>query len=204
MYTPKHFQMTETEIKTFIKQNAFATLTLIDDGNLIQAAVPLLYLEDTHQFIGHFAGQNAFCAALSVKPTRTVSISIIGADGYIGAGWYPDNEQVPTWNYEMITGKGQITSLDNRDDKLDVLKQMTTHFEVRAGSDWTIDKLPEKKREAMLNAILAFEISDLKLEGKAKLSQNKTEEQRRALIENLPETVEHSLKTRMMASIIEN
>ena len=204
MYTPKHFQMTEAEVNTFIQRHAFATLSLIDSGELIQAVVPVLYLEDSDQFIGHFAGQNGFSEAISSDHMRAVSISIIGADGYIAAGWYPDNEQVPTWNYEMVSGKGLIKRLDERADKLKVLEQMTAHFEVQAGSDWTIEKLPEKKREAMLKAIVAFEITAFELEGKAKLSQNKTDEQRRALIERLPETAEHSLKSRMKASLIEN
>jgi transcriptional regulator len=108
-------------------------------------------------------------------------IAVTSADAYVSPDWYVTPEQVPTWLYETVhlTGPVKIASAPRKRDHID---DLTAQFESPAdGPAWTPEKLTSGRREAMMNAIVAVEMDIEAVEGSAKLNQNKSDADFRAV-----------------------
>ncbi len=64
--------------------------------------------------------------------------------------------------------------------KIDVLQKMFESYEAAFKTQW--DELPQKYKNALLKEIVAFEIEVTEIQGKQKLSQNKTAKERENII----------------------
>jgi transcriptional regulator len=78
---------------------------------------------------------------------------------------------VPTWNYAAVHAYGCPRILNGSETE-SVIRGMIESFEAAYHAQY--DQLPGDFRRRMLNGIVAFEIAASRLEGKRKLSQNKT------------------------------
>lgn len=195
MYTPKHFEMPVEQYANFIEQ--FPLATIISRHQLEISQCPLVYLEDKHQLIGHLSIGNPQLAAF--EQDNQVKAVFSGYDGYISAAWYPTSDQVPTWNYSSLEISGRVY-LANQNETEEILIKQTTVLEQRVNENWTLDKLPDIKRQAMLKAIRAFVIDIESWQGKNKLSQNKSDDVRAILKQKCKAQTESSyygLVTRM-------
>ena len=178
MYTPRHFVMPEHEYASFVKK--FPLATLISAHNLATSQCPLVYVAESQQLIGHLSIANSQLAAF--EKDRHVKVIFTGNNGYISAAWYPTPDQVPTWNYSALEVSGKINVLSS-DETLAIITKQTEVFESSVNESWHIEKLPEQRRLAMLNAIRAFTIDITDWQGKEKLSQNKSPEVRQQLLD---------------------
>ena len=61
---------------------------------------------------------------------------------------------------------------------------MVQKYESRFQNPWKLD-LPENDKHQMLNAIVGFEIPITRIEGKLKLNQNRTDEDRESVVNTL-------------------
>ena len=183
MYIPNHYQLDETEIPSFISNHPFATLiSMAEDGPMVNYA-PLIFDAPNNCLIGHLANNNAQLKLMDANSQITVIFH--GPDGYVSPNWYKDITQVPTWNFAAVEIKGRASLLTSKNDKIQLLEELTNFHENRINSDWKIDKLPAEKLEAMLSAISGFKIQIDSIKGKAKLSQNKSLAERSRVIEGL-------------------
>ncbi len=120
----------------------------------------------------HLAGNNPVAA---VADGTKVTLSFLGPDAYVSPDWYETKGRVPTWNYIAVEGSGAVRRLNDEE-----LRQMLVDLSASEESKllpkqpWTIDKVPEEKMPALLNAIVGFSVRFETLEGKLKLSQNVT------------------------------
>lgn len=106
-----------------------------------------------------------------------------GPHAYVSPQWY-SSPGVPTWNYALFHLRG-IPRLINDDSELEVLIERHTEvFESRQLDPWRPD-LKGARRARLLNMIIGFAIEVTDIEGKFKLSQNRPEEDRRAVVEHL-------------------
>ena len=134
------------------------------------AHVPVILSGDaTLRF--HLARGNALTKHL---PSSRALIVVNGADAYISARWYSDPDQVSTWNYQAAEMEGEVRALD-RDGLVSLLEALTARHEARIkhGKPWTMDKMTDKHREALLKAIIGFEMTVDSWRETVKLSQNK-------------------------------
>jgi transcriptional regulator len=175
--------MNDQDIPAFINEYPFATLISLDATGPIISFAPLYYDAGKHQLVGHLANNNQQISVM--EKNSAITTLFHGPDGYISPNWYSDKTQVPTWNFMNVEVKGAVTLLHGDSDKLKLLKELSRVHEQKISSDWTIDKLPEVKLNAMLKAITAFAIQIDSCEGKAKLSQNKHQTERLNLINGL-------------------
>lgn len=146
------------------------------------AHVPLLTTGDgAVQF--HLARGNALTAHLDGATALAV---INGPDAYVSARWYQDTERVPTWNYVALELEGRVRRMD-RDGLLGLVAALSDHHEARLqyGEPWTMDKLPIARRDAMLGAIVGFEMEVLAWRPTFKLSQNAPAHERERVIAGL-------------------
>lgn len=94
-----------------------------------------------------------------------------GPHGYVSPMLYK-KPAVPTWNYTMVEMTGQVQPIEGA-ALTNWLAQLVAREEAANGTHWTLDALPEGQLEKLQTAIQGFELRIEKVEGKAKLSQNK-------------------------------
>lgn len=118
----------------------------------------------------HLAAGNPHATLL--KEGNEALVIFSGPHGYVSPALYEKRENVPTWNYIAVHATGMIHPLESNEKKSAVLMQMVDTFDPAYRSQW--DSLDPQYVAAMMNGIYAFRIAVSKLEGKFKLSQNKT------------------------------
>jgi len=111
-----------------------------------------------------------------------------GSDHYISPRWYKsgqaDGKAVPTWDYSIVHARGPIEWIEDRSWLENLLDDMAQAFE-RGDRPWRTSEMPADLRESMLNHIVGFQVPVHALEGKFKLNQGSTQEDRASVIGEL-------------------
>ncbi|MBT6984742.1 MAG: FMN-binding negative transcriptional regulator, partial [Rhodospirillaceae bacterium] len=135
----------------------------------------------------HFAKPNP--QATAITEGQELLVIFQGPQGYVTPNWYPSKHQtgkaVPTWNYIAIHAYGTATTFDDPAKLRDHLSAMTDHFESPYELPWKLSDAPEGYIDGMLQAIIGIEIPIARLEGKWKMSQNKSEHDAKGVINGL-------------------
>jgi transcriptional regulator len=197
MYIPRHFaRENRAGIISFMKQYSFATLvTATQDYPLANHLPFVIKEEDGRLFItGHFAKGNEQWQQITGRP---VLVIFSEPHAYISPKHYEKVMNVPTWNYAAVHAYGIARIVEPEQEKLAVLEQMIDLYEPAYRQQW--QHLPDDYKLGMLNGIVAFEITVTDLQAKNKLSQNKTEAERRRIVNALLESdVEHERVTGLL------
>jgi len=184
MYRPTHFQLNERNAQLdFIRQNSFASLISCYQGQLEINQLPFLLDETGNYLLGHLAKNNSHWRQL--EQADDLKVCFDGANAYISPNWYSDSKKnVPTWNFVSVQVSGKA-SLLSEVALIDLLDKLSQKHEAKFEIPWTIDKLSEQQLSAMSKAIIGIKVSIDKIEGKAKLSQNKNEVELKCLVDGL-------------------
>lgn len=176
MYRPTAFQEDNIDkLVTFMSANSFATLVSIVDGVPYASHIPLVtkVQGDVIQLIGHLAKQNLQWQAFETAESLAI---FTGAHAYISPALYEKHENVPTWNYVAVHAYGipKIITLDHSSESMDkMINEMINTYEADYKSHW--HGLSHGYREGMMSGIVGFEMTVTRLEGKYKLSQNRSQ-----------------------------
>lgn len=115
----------------------------------------------------------------------------LGPDAYITPRWYQttkdDGKVVPTWNYIAIHARGPITFFEDSVQLRHMVTRLTDHHESTAEEPWKVSDAPDDYIEAQLKTIVGFEIPITNIEGKWKMSQNRSPNDRAGVISGLEE-----------------
>ncbi|UCH27559.1 MAG: FMN-binding negative transcriptional regulator [Trueperaceae bacterium] len=182
MYIPNLFRETDTDsLVAFMHQHSFATVVSIQDGAPVATHLPLTVHRhtDTITLRGHFAKANPQWRALAESETLAI---FTGPHAYISPKHYETRESVPTWNYLAVHAYGQASTVQLDDDAgelTSMLSELIAAHEPSYQHQW--DTLPERYRDGMLRGVVGFEMVVTRLEGKAKLSQNKNEREQKSI-----------------------
>jgi len=160
----------------FVGEIAFATVAA--EGPVV-VHVPVLVVGDAIRF--HISRGNR--AKLEGK---NAIVSVLGPEAYISPDWYGTEDQVPTWNYLAVEAEGPLRRLDEP-ELADLLDGLSAAHEARLApkKPWTRDKMTPGRFEAMLKAIIGYELAIEDLRGTRKLGQHKRESERRGAAEGL-------------------
>ncbi|MFN8372543.1 MAG: FMN-binding negative transcriptional regulator [Anaerolineae bacterium] len=185
MYIPKSFQETDLSVlHAFMQEHNFATLVTNAAGELAATHLPLM-LDTTRgeygTLLGHMAKANAQWKAFAEQPSLLI---FHGAHTYISPNWYTTHPSVPTWNYAVVHAYGTPRIIDDSHAVEAMLQTLVTHHEAGFSPSWEMD-LPDDYMHTMMQAIVAFEIPITRLEGKFKLSQNRSQEDQARVTEAL-------------------
>ena len=99
-----------------------------------------------------------------------------GAHAYISPTLYENYESVPTWNYIAVHAYGipKVIMLNDSPESMNqMINEMIDTYEADYKSHW--HGLSDGFREGLMNGIVGFEITVTRLEGKYKLSQNRSQ-----------------------------
>jgi transcriptional regulator len=99
--------------------------------------------------------------------------------------WYATTPAVPTWNYVAVHAYGPARAVDGVEAHARILRTLSRRYETGAATPWEFDALPERYTHGMIRGIVGFEIEVTRLDGKAKLSQNRSDEDRLGAIAGL-------------------
>ena len=171
----------EREMLAFVAQVSFATICV--DGPAAVYAPLVVAAPDRLLF--HVSRRNP--AAAKLEGARALA-SVLGPDFYVSPDWYGTDDQVPTWNYVVVEAEGSLRRLDD-DELAALLDRLSAEHEVRLApkTPWTRDKMTPGRFEAMLKAIVGYELRIEALRGSRKLGQNKRAEERERVADALAE-----------------
>lgn len=97
-----------------------------------------------------------------------------GPHGYVSPRWYEEpTQQVPTWNYAVAHVHGTPARMDAAELRL-LLEDLVRINEGDEPDAWRFELLVPHLREKLLNGIVGISIQITRLEGKFKLSQNRS------------------------------
>jgi transcriptional regulator len=175
MYRPTAFQEDNVnKLISFMRANSFATLVSVVDSLPCATHISLVVTVDNDviKLSGHLAKQNLQWQSFAVAESLAI---FTGAHAYISPTLYEKHESVPTWNYVAVHayGKPEIITLADAPASMNkMINGMVDTYEASYLSRW--QGLSDKYREGMMNGIIGFEMTVNRLEGKYKLSQNKS------------------------------
>ncbi|HEX2272781.1 MAG TPA: FMN-binding negative transcriptional regulator [Acidimicrobiales bacterium] len=122
----------------------------------------------------------------SFRPDREVLCVFRGPDAYVSPTWYVNRPYAPTWNFAQVHVYGYPTVLRSDPHRTRrVLEQTVEEYEGRQPQPWRLSSVPEDYVQSLLAGVAAFEIEVTRMEGQFKLSQDKPEADRRAVIAHL-------------------
>jgi len=176
MYVPKHFAIADTAwCHALMRANAFAVMVTADDAGAPFATHLPLLVDETRGPLGtlrgHVARANPHWRYLRAgRPTLVVCS---GAHAYVSPSWYATHPSVPTWNYVTVHATGVGALVEDPARVRALLADLVRVYEGPPPSPWSFESLPEDYLAGMQRGIVAFEIPIDRLEGKAKLSQNR-------------------------------
>ena len=175
MYLPRHFQVQELpRLHALIRANALATMVCVIDGALEANHVPVLLDDDGDNGRLRFHLARANRAAQALDGTRDALFVFQGEEAYVSPDWYRSPNMVPTWNYAAVHAHGVPRPLDDA-GLHEVLVALSDDQEARlAKRPWTVDGMDGDLYARMRRAIVGFAMPVASLEGKWKMSQNRS------------------------------
>jgi transcriptional regulator len=184
VYIPEHFRNEDRATAlAFMRANPFAILISNTDEGPFATHVPVVIRESAEHLTirGHVAKANPHWRYLQNDPTCLMIFH--GPHAYISPSNYDTREVVPTWNYSAVHIYGKATTYAEPDQLLEMLHDLIPTFEAAYEQQWA--SLTEAFRQRMLSHIVGFEIAVTKLEAKFKLSQNRTRNEQRHIIDSV-------------------
>jgi len=186
MYKTSLFQSnTEAAVIEFIKAHPFIHICGVDEQQMpVVAQVPIIVVEKNNQlfFKGHFMRKQNHTIAFEQNPN--VLAVFTSPSAYISASWYTTKNVASTWNYQSVHCKG-IIRFTNDDELHTILTQLTHQFEQNEQSEAAVKNMTPEYIAANMKAIVGFEMEVTQIDHVFKLSQNKTEIDRKNIIEAL-------------------
>ena len=183
MYIPKiNLTTDKNEIVAFMKQFSFATIITAKDDFPIATHLPFLVTakDDNVVLTAHFAKANEHWEEIE---NNKVLVIFSEPHAYISTKNYDKELNVPTWNYISIHAYGQGKLITETEKTFEVLEATIDNYETSYRQQW--DNLPEDYKLKMSKGIVAFEIIVTDLQAKKKLSQNRTDNEKKKIIETL-------------------
>jgi transcriptional regulator len=187
MYIPSSFAEPDPrEAHALIAANPFGLLVLGRAGHDAEIA-HLPFLVAPEPGLGvlrvHVARQNPI-AALG-DGARVVAI-FSGPHGYVSPRWYEAPQRsVPTWNFTAVHAHGVARKIDDRDEVLRALADLTAQHEAGAPQPWSPEETEPRFLAGLVRGIVLFSIPIDRFETKMKLSQNRPMEDRIRVIDAL-------------------
>ena len=153
----------------------FALLVTVRDGAPVATPLPFTLDAEGCKLRAHLARANPQWRDLEGEAEVLVVFS--GPHAYVSPAWYATSPNVPTWNYATVHAYGRAHLLDT-DGTYALLREAVAQFDPDPEA---LDLSDEHVRKTQ-TGVVGFEISVTRLEGKWKMSQNKTEGDRQGVI----------------------
>lgn len=190
MYQPSTFREERLEVMhALIRAHPLATLITTGAGGLIANLVPFTLADagEKGTLRAHIAKANDQVDAL--KAGNETLVVFHGPEAYITPSWYRTKKEhgrvVPTWNYVVVQVKGTPRVVDDPEWLRTQIDALTSAQEKHRSNPWNVSDAPEPFIEGQIRAIIGVEIPILTIEGKWKVSQNRSVADRQGVCQGL-------------------
>jgi transcriptional regulator len=194
VYIPPHFNEERVDVlHQLIREHGLATLVTYGPSGLIASHVPLVLDTSDAGASGASRASGASTAAYGqlrghlsranqqwrdYSPDVPALAIFAGPQHYITPSWYPAKAEhgkvVPTWNYIVVHAYGRLEIYEDRESLLANVEALTTHHEANRPAPWKVSDAPASYVDAQLKGIVGISLRIDRLEGKWKISQNRS------------------------------
>jgi len=177
MFVPDEFSGDQEWMSRIIADFPLA-MVIIAEPQLALIHLPLVLAE--HRLLGHLARRNLHVGALQTG--ARVMVTFNGPDSYVSPRWYEERAgNVPTWNYAAVALTCRIERVDDPVGVRSILAAEVAQFDPQ----WSLPDAAQPNFVAALSEIVGLAFVPERVECKLKLSQNRSPEDRRRVIEAL-------------------
>jgi transcriptional regulator len=185
MYLPPMFAETDpAKLFDFIERNSFGILVSQVDGAPFATHMPFLVERETGphgMLVGHVARANPHWQSAA---NQTGLAIFAGPHVYVSPTWYESDHMVPTWNYTAVHVTGTMRIVEDEPGLAAIVGAMVRFYEQSMPTPWTFDD-GTTYMQRMLGQIVGIRLEIERIEGKFKLNQNRTVEQRQRVVAQL-------------------
>ena len=163
----------------FIESYPLGTLVTASGEGLFATHLPLVLdrARGAHGTLeGHVARANPHHRLESASDEALVIFT--GPDAYVTPAWYAAKAEhgkvVPTWNYVAVHAYATLRFVDESAFLQRHLRELTARHEGGRAEPWTVEDAPPAYIAGLERAIVGVELAITRLEGKWKMSQNRS------------------------------
>ena len=176
MYIPPAFRIDEAASLAFAAARGFGLVTACAEGRPTASPLPF-YIDQAAggRWLAFHVARGNRLADLAANGGRWL-VAVWGADAYVSPQWYASPDQVPTWLYESVQLAGPVRVMSAAEQR-EHLDRLTAAFEARQAPapPWSVDLVTPGRREALMRAIVAVEMTIESVEGSFKFNQHKSD-----------------------------
>jgi transcriptional regulator len=187
MYIPRAFEVAARDtLHAFIEANSFATLVTTRDGAPFATRLPLIFERDAGPngtLIGHVARANPHWRSFDGKAPALAMFD--GPHAYVSPNWYVTSPAVPTWNYATVHAYGMPRVIGDPRRVEAIVDRLVAIYEADLARPWSASEVPSEFKASLLKAIVGFEMTIDRIEGKFKFSQNRPIEDQLSVVDEL-------------------
>jgi transcriptional regulator len=179
MYVPPAFRDDDlAALHGTMRAARLANLVTATAEGLVATPLPLLLTPEEGPYgtlYGHVARANP---QWKLPPTGDAMALFMGPDAYVSPSWYPSklehHKVVPTWNYVAVHAYGPVEFFEDADRLLAIVTRLTNLHEQSRAERWAVTDAPEDFIRAQLKGIIGLRLPITRIEGKRKMSQNRS------------------------------
>jgi len=189
MYVPRFNALDDAAaIRAMVTGIGSAELVTVgEDGYPLATRLPVVW--DGDRLVFHIARANPHWRSVPVEESVAPLAVVTDAEAYVSPGWYATKAEhgrvVPTWNYSAVQITGRLRRVEDPAWLREAVTMLTDQHEAARAERWAVTDAPATYVDKQLRAIVGLELAIERVEGKAKLSQNRSEEDRSGVIEGL-------------------
>jgi len=190
MYNPEPFAETQADaMLAVIRAHPLGVLVTSGPEGPEASHLPFFLDASARLLRCHMARANPQWRLL--QPGDRALVIFAGPDHYITPSWYPGKREhgkvVPTWNYVAVHVTGNVRLFEDAPSLLQHLNELTDFNEARFARPWSVADAPPEYIAGMAKAIVGIEVAMDRIEGKWKVSQNRSEADQQGVVEGLRE-----------------
>jgi transcriptional regulator len=191
MYQPPHFREDRLDVQhALMRAHPLGLLISAGPGGLMANPVPfMLHTADSERgtLACHVSRANPHWRELGAVEESLVVFQ--GPQEYITPSWYETKREsgkvVPTWNYATVHVWGKPRVIEDTEWLRKNVEALTRTHEGARPLPWDVNDAPPEFVAAQLRGIVGIEIPIARIEGKWKVSQNRTEKDRTGVVDGL-------------------
>ncbi len=192
MYTPEQFKIEDlSEVRALMRARPFAVLVTHGSEGLVATHLPTVLKTDAASPLGriecHLARPNLQWKTFQADADALMVFQ--GPEAYVRPGWYASKAEhgkvVPTWNYAVVHAYGRLEVVQDQTWLLAHVSELTRQQEDPHAAPWKVTDAPESYLGVMTRGIVGLKLAITRLEGKAKMSQNREDRDRVGVVQGL-------------------
>jgi transcriptional regulator len=189
MYVPRFNALDDqAALRAMVRAIGAAELVTVgEDGYPLATRLPVVWAGD--RLVMHIARANPHWRAIPDDGDVAALAVVTDAESYVSPAWYATKAEhgrvVPTWNYSAVHLTGRVRRHDDPEWVRRAVTVLTEQHESGRPDPWSVTDAPAAYVDGQLKAIVGLELVVERVEGKVKLSQNRSAEDRAGVVAGL-------------------